>query len=196
MRVIGLTGGIGSGKSSAARFFSELNVRVIDADHIAKDLLAENDLAQQVIDHFGQQICDKNGQLQRHLLRDLIFSDAAARVWLENLLHPLIRSRIIAAIAQSESAYVVVVIPLLVETHQEDYIDRVLVIDVPESVQVNRLMQRDGMSMVEANKILQIQASRQTRLAFADDVIENTGSLQELKDKIRNLHAYYLQLSL
>lgn len=196
MLVVGLTGGIASGKSSAARFFSELNVRIIDADHIAKDVLDEENMTREVIAHFGDKVCDKNGQLQRHLLRQLIFADQEAHVWLEDRLHPLIRERIKALIARNESAYVVVVIPLLVETQKEDYIDRILVIDAPESVQLSRLTNRDGISLTEAKAMLAAQVAQRVRLAAADDVIDNTGSLQQLKEKIRSLHAYYSQLSL
>jgi dephospho-CoA kinase len=195
MLVVGLTGGAGSGKSSAARFFSELNVGIIDADHIAKDLLDEPSIAQQVCDHFGPKVCDKNGKLHRYQLRQVIFSDNEARTYLENLLHPLIRSRIIASIARCASPYAVVVIPLLVETQKEDYIDRILVIDVPESTQISRLTKRDGITLDEAQAMLAAQSKRNVRLAYANDVIENTGDLQQLKNKVHNLHAYYLQLA-
>lgn len=195
MMVVGLTGGVGSGKSTAARFFSELNVGIVDADHIAKDLLDEPALAQQVVDHFGPKVCDKYGKLQRHLLRQVIFNAPSARVWLEDLMHPLIRERIKAAIARCQSAYMVVAIPLLVETQKEDYIDRILVIDTPETVQISRLTNRDGITVDEARLMLDAQAQRHTRLGMANDVIDNTGSLQQLKDKIRSLHGYYLQLA-
>lgn len=195
MLVVGLTGGIGSGKSTAARFFSELHVNIIDADHIARDLMAQDEISQPIIDHFGAKICDAKGQLNRHLLRQLIFVEAPARAWLEDFLHPKIREKIMALIARSESPYVIVVIPLLVETQKEDYINRILVIDAPEAVQISRVADRDGISAKEAKMILAAQAQRQTRLAMANDVIENTDTLSGLKNKIRSLHGYYLQIA-
>ncbi len=195
MFTIGLTGGVGSGKSTAARFFSELNVGIIDADLIAKDLLNEPSIAQTVINQFGTALCNPKGELNRYKLRQLIFSDPKARAGLEHYLHPQIRARIIAALARCSSTYVVVVIPLLVETQKEDYIDRILVIDVPESTQISRLTNRDKITIEEAHAMLAAQASRKARLACAHDVIENTGDLQQLKNKVHNLHAYYVQLA-
>lgn len=195
MLVVGLTGGIGSGKSAAARFFSELNVNIIDADHIAKDIMEEPDVAKIIIEHFGPQMCDKNGQLSRHKLRQNIFNHPPERLWLENFLHPKIRERIMALTAHSQSPYTIIVIPLLIETQKEDYIDRILVIDAPESLQISRVANRDGINTSEVRAILAAQASRTARLAMANDVIENTNTLAELKDKIRSLHGYYLQMA-
>ncbi|HLF66252.1 MAG TPA: dephospho-CoA kinase [Gammaproteobacteria bacterium] len=195
MLTIGLTGGVGSGKSTAARFFSELNVGIVDADLIAKDLLNTPQMADTVKRQFGSQICNPNGELNRYKLRQLIFSDLKARLWLEEFLHPQIRAQIIVAITRCTSAYVVVVIPLLVETQKEDYIDRILLIDVPESVQISRLTNRDKITIEEAQTMLAAQASRKARLSCAHDVIENTGDLQQLKNKVHNLHGYYLQLA-
>ncbi len=195
MYVVGLTGGIGSGKSAAARFFKELNITVIDADEIAKHLLNEPNISQVVIDHFGPKICDKHGALNRYTLRDLIFTDAIARHWLEDFLHPQIRERIIKLIDSSPSPYTIVVIPLLVETQKENYVNRILVLDVPESTQISRITQRDGITLDEAQLILAAQASRKTRLGFADDVIENVDTLATLKNKIHGLHDYYLQIA-
>ncbi len=195
MFVVGLTGGIGSGKSAAARFFSELNVTIIDADHIAKDLINEPEINAAIIAHFGPAICNNKGELNRYLLRQAIFTNVEQRHWLENFLHPKIRERIMAQITRSQSPYTVVVIPLLVETQKEDYVKRILVIDVPESIQISRVTNRDGISSDEARLILAAQAPRKTRLAVADDVIENTDTLASLKNKIRSLHGYYLQIA-
>jgi dephospho-CoA kinase len=195
MLIVGLTGGVGSGKSAAARFFSELNVTIIDADHIAKDLLDEPAITAAIIEHFGATICDQKGQLSRHKLRQTIFTHTEQRLWLEELLHPKIRERILAQIARSQSPYTIVVIPLLVETQKEDYINRILVIDVPEQVQISRVANRDGISPDEARMILAAQTQRKTRLAMANDVIENTDTLPILKNKVRSLHAYYLQIA-
>ncbi len=195
MLVVGLTGGVGSGKSTAARFFSELNVHIIDADHIAKDLVNEPAINANIIAHFGPPICDAHGQLNRYKLRQLIFSDAAQRLWLDNLLHPQIYTRIKELIQHSSSPYIIVVIPLLVETFQEGLFNRILVIDAPESLQINRVIERDGVDLEEAKMILAAQANRNTRLRLADDVIENTDTLDAFKNKIRSLHAYYLQLA-
>lgn len=195
MLIVGLTGGVGSGKSAAARFFSELNVTIIDADHIAKDLLDEPTISAAIIEYFGATICDQKGQLSRHKLRQAIFTHKEQRLWLEQLLHPKIRERILAQIARSQSPYAIVVIPLLVETQKEDYINRILVIDVPEQVQISRVANRDGISPDEARMILAAQTQRKTRLAMANDVIENTDTLPILKNKVRSLHAYYLQIA-
>lgn len=195
MWVVGLTGGIGSGKSAAARFFSELNITVIDADHIAKELLNRPEISKTVIDHFGASICDRSGGLNRYSLRQIIFTDAEKRRWLEDFLHPKIRERILELIAKSTSPYTVVVIPLLIETQKENYVDRILVIDAPESLQISRLTNRDGITAEEARQIIAAQAPRNTRLAFADDVIENADSLAALKNKILGLNDTYLQIA-
>ncbi|MGA2654999.1 MAG: dephospho-CoA kinase [Gammaproteobacteria bacterium] len=195
MWVVGLTGGVGSGKSAAARFFSELNITVIDADHIAKELLNIPEISKTVIDHFGPSICDRAGALNRYSLRQAIFTDEQKRHWLEAFLHPKIRERIKDLISGSTSAYTVVVIPLLIETQKEDYVDRILVIDVPESMQISRLTHRDGITEAEAKQMIAAQAARKTRLALADDVIENTDTLATLKNKILGLHDTYLQIA-
>lgn len=195
MLIVGLTGGIGSGKSAAAQFFQELNVTVIDADVIAKELLAQPEISTAIIDHFGTGICDKTGRLNRYNLREIIFSDPAQRLWLNEFLHPKIRSRIKTLIAQSTKAYTVVVIPLLVETQKEDYVNRILVIDSPEALQISRLTNREGITQAAAQQMLDAQAPRKTRLALANDVIENTDTLATLKNKVQHLHAYYLQIA-
>ncbi|MFA6037770.1 MAG: dephospho-CoA kinase [Legionellales bacterium] len=195
MLVVGLTGGIGSGKSAAARFFSELNINVIDADQIAKELLAQTSINAAVIDHFGASICDKQGQLNRYKLREVIFSDPNQRLWLNDFLHPKIREQIIAAIAKSTTPYTVVVIPLLVETQKENYVNRILVIDAPEPLQISRLTNRDGITVPEARLMLDAQSPRKTRLALANDIVENTDTLASLKNKIQHLHGYYLQIA-
>lgn len=195
MFVVGLTGGIGSGKSAAGKFFAELNITVIDADGIAKELLTLPDINQKVIEHFGPKVCDRKGTLNRYLLREVIFNDAKQRHWLEALLHPLIRARIKDLIAKSTSPYTVVMIPLLVETQKEDYVHRILVLDVPESVQISRITNRDGITLDEAQLMLAAQTPRKNRLTMADDVIDNTDTLMALKNKILGLHDCYLQIA-
>ncbi len=193
---IGLTGGIGSGKSTVARRFAELGVPVIDADEVAREVVApgEPGLAA-VLSRFGPGVLAPDGQLDRRALRERVFSDPAARRDLESLLHPLIRARMQALAAAAGGPYVVLAIPLLIEGGGRDRVDRVLVVDVDEAAQIERLMARDGGTRQQAEAILAAQASRAQRLAQADDVLDNRRSVPELRQAVDALHRRYLQLA-
>src|SRR5450631_1042155 len=193
---IGLTGGIASGKSSVAQRFIELGVPVIDADEAARAVVAPGKpgLAQ-VIKRFGPGMLSASGELDRRALRNLIFSDPASRRDLEAILHPLIRADMEQRAAAAVGPYVVMAIPLLAEGGARDRVDRILVVDVDEAVQLQRVMARDGCSMEQAREILASQASREARLELADDVLLNTGSVTELRQGVDRLHERYLRLA-
>ncbi|EGY51717.1 dephospho-CoA kinase [Neisseria shayeganii] len=195
---VGLSGGIGSGKSSAARLFSERHgVPVIDADAIARSLTADQGAALPAIRAaFGDELFDVSGSLLRQHLRDKVFADPAARGVLESILHPLIQREIEAQQARwQDEVYGVVEIPLLAEQPQfQDLVDRVLIIDCPESLQIRRVAERSGLSHDMIRQILSAQATRAQRLALADDVIENSGPPAALAAAVAKQHAHYRQL--
>jgi dephospho-CoA kinase len=193
---IGLTGGIASGKSTVEERFTELGVSVINADDSARAVVARGSpgLAA-VVERFGAGILTPQGELDRRELRSLIFSDAARRKELEAILHPLIRADMEQRSSQAGGAYVVLAIPLLVEGNSRGRWDRVLVVDADESLQLARLMSRDAVSEAEARATLAAQASRAARLAAADDVLVNSGTVAELRQAVDLLHRRYLQLA-
>jgi len=193
---IGLTGGIASGKSSVAQRFAELGVPVIDADESARIVVAPGSpgLAD-VVSQFGENLLTPDGELDRRLLRNLIFSDPGRRRQLEAILHPLIRADMEHRASIASGPYLVMAIPLLIESGGRGRIDRVLVVDVDEEVQLKRLMERDGGTMEQAKAILAVQASRANRLQAADDVLPNVGSLSELRHGVDQLHRRYLGLA-
>ncbi|MRH78685.1 dephospho-CoA kinase [Spiribacter sp. C176] len=194
--VIGLTGGIASGKSSVAEGFSQLGVPVIDTDAIAREVVAPGMPALNAIKaRFGNSVLDATGQLNRRALRNLIFEDAQARADLEAITHPAIRDLALNRIAAADAKYVVLVVPLLIEKGWDRLVDRVLVIDAPESTQKARLMQRDGISAEKAQAIINSQADRSSRLTKADDVIHNDAALESLDNEILALHNKYLSLT-
>jgi dephospho-CoA kinase len=193
---IGLTGGIASGKSTVEQRFTELGVPVIDADDSARAVVARGrpGLAA-VVERFGTGILTPQGELDRRELRSLIFSDAARRKELEAVLHPLIRADMEQRTSQATGPYVVLSIPLLVEGNSRGRWDRVLVVDADESLQLARLMRRDAVSEAEARATLAAQASRAARLALADDVLVNSGTVAELRQAVDLLHRRYLELA-
>jgi dephospho-CoA kinase len=193
---IGLTGGIASGKSTVEQRFRELGIPVINADDSSRAVVApgEPGLAA-VIAHFGSRMLTPQGELDRRALRSLIFSDPKSRKELETILHPLIRSDMDRRIQQSDGPYIVLSIPLLIEGGARDRVDRVLLIDVPEALQVERLMSRDAVSAEEARATLAAQASRAARLRGADDILENTGSVSELRQALDHIHQRYVELA-
>jgi dephospho-CoA kinase len=194
---IGLTGGIASGKSTVTQRFGELGVPVIDADVASRSVVepGKPGLAQ-VVARFGTGVLDADGQLDRSALRNLIFKDSSLRQALDAILHPLIRVEMEREAAQSEGVYVVMAIPLLVEGGSaRKRVDRVLVVDADETLQIRRLQARDGSSVEQARAILASQASRAARLAAADDVLLNTGTVAELRQGVDRLHEQYLQLA-
>lgn len=193
--ILGLTGGIGSGKSAAAQCFVELGVHLVDADNAARWVVEPGLPAlTQIAEHFGASVLQADGTLNRSALRELIFKDPQQRVWLESLLHPLIREEIRQYLARAESAYAILVSPLLLETSQHQMVQRVLVIDVPESVQIERTVLRDKTNEEQVRAILKAQASRDERLSRADDVIVNDRDPAWLKSEVERLHHFYLTL--
>lgn len=192
MLIVGLTGGIGSGKSTIAHLFSELGVPVVDADRIARDLVAPGQPALEAIARqFGARLIDAEGRLKRDALRRIVFAEPGRRKALEAILHPRIKEAMRRHLAQVDSPYCIAVIPLLVEADQRDLVHRVLVVDTPTSLQYERVRRRDGLSDEEIGAIIRSQADRQKRLAAADDVVSNAGGLDDLKREVNDLHRYY-----
>lgn len=196
---IALTGGIASGKSTVARMFSELGVPVIQLDQIARDVVEPGSpgLAA-VVKEFGQDFLDEDGKLNRHLLREHIFQDDSRRQRLELILHPLIHDAMEAELASLDAQvpYVIIEIPLLVETGSTDNYDRVLVVDCTEENQRNRLMDRDKVGQSQIEQLLSAQASRQQRLDAADDIIDNSSaSLTDLENQVARLDTRYRELA-
>jgi dephospho-CoA kinase len=195
--VIGLTGGIGSGKTVVSDLFAKLGIAIIDTDLISRQVVTPQQPAwQQIVEHFGKEILLANQTLDRRLLRDKIFANAADRQWLETLLHPLIRAEMNQQIQQAQSSYLIAVIPLLTETGPNPLIDRILVVDAPEQLQINRTVQRDQTSKEAVSAIMTQQTPRQIRLSYADDVLENSGDLAQLRTAVEALHQKYLQIAL
>jgi dephospho-CoA kinase len=196
-RRIGLTGGIASGKSAVSDLFAALGVPVLDADLIAREVVAPGSaLLAQLFERFGPGIRRPDGDLDRSALRRRVFADAGQRRELEALLHPAIAARTQLLASQANGPYQLHVVPLLVETHAASGYDRVLVVDCPESLQWARLRARDGLSEPEARAMLAAQASRAERLVAADDVIVNDGDPASLPPQVAALHAQYLKLGL
>ena len=194
--IIGLTGGIGSGKSTVEKMFAELGITVIDADQISHSLSEPGMIGYQAItEHFGADVLQPNGRIDRRKLRDIIFNNASARNWLEMTLHPLIRHEMLNRAQHSDSPYCILSIPLLTETMNFEHIDRVLVIDAPEELQIARSCQRDGMSRQQIEKIMQAQNSRAQRLTYADDVIVNDQDIDDLRHEVELLHTCYSKIS-
>jgi dephospho-CoA kinase len=193
---IGLTGGIASGKSTVARRFLELAVPVIDADESARHVVAPGTpgLAR-VLEAFGSHLLAVDGRLDRGALRRLVFSDPEKRRDLEAILHPLIRADMEREVERAAGPYVVMAIPLLVEGGVGDRVDRILVVDLPEALQIARVMARDGGTADEARAILAAQAPRAGRLQAADDVLVNAGSVTDLRRAVDVLHDSYLRLA-
>lgn len=192
--VVGLTGGIGSGKSAAADAFASRGAAVVDTDVIAHELTGpDGDAMQAIRDAFGSEVVTTDGRLDRARMRDLAFRDGTARRRLEAILHPMIRQVSATRVAEAQGPYVVLVVPLLVESG--DYrqrVDRVAVVDVPEAIQIARTMARSGLDRDQVVQILAAQASREARLAAADDVIDNSGARAALDARVAALHADYL----
>lgn len=196
MLVIGLTGGIGSGKSTVAEMFESLGVPIIDMDRIARQIVEPGQPAlTQIKQAFGEKIVAASGQLNRQQLSKIIFDSAEKRHQLEAILHPLIRQETARQLAELKSPYCIVVIPLLLESEQRSLVDRVLVVDVPESLQITRTMQRDGISAAQVRKILAAQVGRDSRLNAADDVIDNSAAMEDIRHRVDELDQQYRALS-
>lgn len=193
--ILGLTGGIGSGKSAAAEHFIRLGVHLVDADHAARWVVEPGRPAlARIAEHFGPQVLQADGQLDRGALRQLIFQDEQQRRWLESLLHPLIGEEIRSYLARAESPYAILVSPLLIESGQHRMTQRVLVVDVPEHLQLQRTMARDQASEEQIKAILGAQAKRDERLRHAHDVLHNDRDPAWLRSEVERLHHFYLTL--
>ena len=193
--IIGLTGGIGSGKSAVSDRFAALGIKIVDAD-IASRVVVEpgKPALTEIMSHFGAEILQADGGLNRALLREKIFATPAERKWLETLLHPLINEYIFTELAQAQSAYAILANPLLFETQQDKACDRVLVIDVPVELQISRTTARDNNSESQVRAIIDAQISREDRLARANDVIVNDQTLAHLDTETMRLHEQYLEM--
>ena len=195
--VVGLTGGIGSGKSAAADAFGKLGATVVDTDAIAHELTGAGGAAIPEIRRlFGKAFIDTSGAMDRQRMRDLVFSDTEEKQRLEGLLHPMIRAESEHRISQATGPYAVHVVPLLVESpSHRKRVGRVLVVDCPEALQISRVRQRSGLPEAQVRRIIASQIQREKRLAAADDVIDNSGSIAALQQRVRELHEKYLALA-
>ena len=193
--VIGLTGGIGSGKSTVARMFGALGVHWVDADDVARQVVEPGTQALRAIaDHFGKSILQSNGELDRAALRQKVFEDPEQRRWLEGLLHPIIRQELIRQLSPEDYnlPYVMLVSPLLLETNQHELVERIVVVDVPEETQINRTMTRDGNSREQVERILAAQMPRAARREKADAIINNAQPLKRVEASVHALHQRFL----
>ncbi|MCX8701154.1 dephospho-CoA kinase [Gilliamella sp. B2840] len=192
--IVALSGGIASGKSTIANLFAQLGVPIIDADVIAKQVVQiGTDAYKQIVKHFSQEILLPNNELDRCQLREIIFNNDHERLWLNNLLHPIIQEQTQIQIAQQTTAYVIWVVPLLVENNLHHFADKVLMVDTPEQLQLERLIQRDNIDKLLAQKMISSQISSQKRLTYADDIIVNNGDLTLLTAQVNKLHQQYLK---
>lgn len=191
--IVALSGGIASGKSTIANLFAQLGVPIIDADVIARQVVEiGTDAYKVIVKHFSQEILLPNNEIDRSQLRDIIFNNDHERLWLNNLLHPIIQEQTQIQIAQQTAAYVIWVVPLLVENNLYNLSDRVLMVDTPEQLQLERLIQRDNIDESLAKKMISSQISSQKRLTYADDIIVNNGDLTSLTAQVNKLHQQYL----
>jgi dephospho-CoA kinase len=193
---IGLTGGIASGKSTAAKFFGALGVPVLDSDQIARDVVEPGQPPlERLVERFGRSILTPDGHLDRPALRNIVFSDPKARADLEALTHPAIGAAMEAQSAAAGGPYQILVIPLLIEKNLRSHVDRVLVVDCDEALQLRRLRERDGSTAEQAQAILDAQAPRTARLRAADDVISNNADVAAVREQVAALHTRYLELA-
>ncbi|MET4695119.1 dephospho-CoA kinase [Endozoicomonas lisbonensis] len=194
--VIGVTGGIGSGKTAVTDYFAALGITVVDADLAARVVVEPGQPALEKIAQRHQGILQaEDGSLDRRKLRDIIFASDSERVWLEQLLHPLIREQIITELKASVSPYSILASPLMIETNQHLLTDRVLVVDVPVELQIARTISRDNMTEEQTRSILAKQATREERREKADDIVDNSQSLEQLYPQLDKLHQQYLKLA-
>ncbi len=196
MFVVAITGGIGSGKSAVSDRFKRLGIKVVDADIASREVVKPGQPALAAIqEHFGADVIQSDGALDRAQLRALVFSNPEERKWLEGLLHPLINAYLRRELASAESSYAILVSPLLMETGQSRFANRILVVDVSEKVQLERTMSRDSNSEAQVKAIMAAQSSREDRRKIADDVIVNDGGLEALDETVAQLHRRYLELA-
>ena len=193
---IGLTGGIASGKTTVAGFFADLGVPVIDTDVIAREVVAKGAPAlARIRDAFGEDVFKVDGTLDRKAMRKLVFSDMRKRQQLEGIMHPQIRDAVVTQAHAVKEPYMIIVVPLLVESPMKEFVDRVLVVDCSEDIQLGRLLARDAENEEQAHRMIAAQASRDERLAIANDVVLNEADLNETRTKVEALHEEYLELS-
>lgn len=191
--VLGLTGGIGSGKSAVSAMFEELGIEVVDADIVAREVVEPGSIGlKKITEHFGNEILTSEGTLDRAKLRTIIFADESEKQWLNSLLHPLIRESMITQLKQATSQYVILVAPLLFENGLEKYCDHTLLIDVPVEVQITRTTARDNVSTELAKQIIASQMSRADKQKKATDILDNNRPLEEVKIDVLKLHKKYL----
>jgi dephospho-CoA kinase len=193
---VALTGGIASGKTVVANEFAALGVPVIDTDQLARDVVEPGTPAlAAIVDAFGRDMLDSDGRMDRRRMRERVFADPNERRKLEAITHPAIRQELARRSAAADGPYQIHVIPLLIEGGKARMYNRVLVVDCPEEIQLERLMRRDGSDLTQARQILAAQTTRSARLSAADDVVENTGSLDAVRHRVKKLHAEYLALA-
>lgn len=194
--VVGLTGGIGSGKTTVANLFAAEGVALVDADIVAREVVAPGSKGlEAIVTHFGAEILTPEGELDRAKLRQRIFSHPEEREWLNQLLHPMIRQEMLAQVEKATSDYVIMVVPLLFENGLDRLVNRTLVVDISPELQINRTIKRDNVDASQVNNIISSQCSRSEKLARADDIIDNQGEISTLKREVLALHQRYLQLS-
>ena len=194
--VVGISGGIGSGKTTVTDLFAKYAIEVIDADVIAREVVEpETPALKAIVDKFGQSVLDELGSLDRAKLRTLVFNDSEIKNWLNQLLHPAIRQQMLLQTQQAKSDYCLLSVPLLVENKLYEQVDRVVIVDVDEQLQLQRTVLRDKTNEQQIRAIMSAQATRQQRLAVADDVIDNNGKADDLVKQVTLLHKSYLQLA-
>ena len=195
--IVGLTGGIGSGKSVAGDFFIELGIDVIDADHVSKNILDDNESAKKLfLEHFGEKFIDKNNNVDRALLRDEIFKNEDKKEALESIIHPLVREEIFNFIENSNSVYKIIMVPLIYETNSQDFYDKIVVVDCKEENQIIRASKRDNKTKNDIINIMKNQASSEERMSIADEVIKNDSSLDDLKKQVIKVHQKLLGINI
>lgn len=195
--IVGLTGGIGSGKSVAGDFFIELGIDVIDADHVSKNILDDNESAKKLfLEHFGEKFIDKNNNVDRALLRDEIFKNENKKEALESIIHPLVREEIFNFIKNSNSVYKIIMAPLIYETNSQDSYDKIVVVDCKEENQIIRASKRDNKTKNDIINIMKNQASSDERMSIADEVIKNDSSLDDLKKQVIKVHQKLLGINI
>ena len=195
--IVGLTGGIGSGKSVAGDFFIELGIDVIDADHVSKNILDDNESAKKLfLERFGEKFIDKNNNVDRALLRDEIFKNENKKEALESIIHPLVREEIFNFIENSNSVYKIIMVPLIYETNSQDFYDKIVVVDCKEENQIIRASKRDNKTKNDIINIMKNQASSDERMSIADEVIKNDSSLDDLKKQVIKVHQKLLGINI
>ena len=195
--IVGLTGGIGSGKSVAGDFFIELGIDVIDADHVSKNILDDNESAKKLfLEQFGEKFIDKNNNVDRALLRDEIFKNENKKEALESIIHPLVREEIFNFIENSNSVYKIIMVPLIYETNSQDFYDKIVVVDCKEENQIIRASKRDNKTKNDIINIMKNQASSDERMSIADEIIKNDSSLDDLKKQVIKVHQKLLGINI